>query len=269
MPDAVDLRHVAADVGDGWDLRVVEVVASTHTLMREAAVAGAAEGTAVVADEQTAGRGRLDRSWAAPPGTALLISWVWRPARVPAPAWGWLPLLVGVAVSEAVARTAGVPLTLKWPNDVLAEAVGPGDRSGKVAGVLVERVETHAGPAAVVGLGLNVDQRAEHLPVDGATSLRLAGAAGVSRGTVLLDVLATLAARYRGWVAAAGDADRCGLSEDYRRACSTVGRSVSVSLPGDRSLSGWAHGIAGDGRLIVVNDHGRHVVGAGDVVHVR
>jgi BirA family transcriptional regulator, biotin operon repressor / biotin---[acetyl-CoA-carboxylase] ligase len=269
MPEAADLRRVAADAGDGWDLRVVGVVPSTHTLMRQAALAGAAEGTAVVADEQTAGRGRLQRSWAAPPGTAVLISWVWRPARVPAPAWGWLPLLAGVAVSEALRRSAGVPIALKWPNDVLAEAVGPGDRSGKVAGILAERVETRAGPAAVVGVGVNVDQRAEQLPVDTATSLRLAGAGEVSRADLLSDVLTALAVRYRAWVAAAGDGDVCGLAPEYLRACSTVGRSVSVSLPGERSLTGRAEGIAPDGQLIVVNDQGRHVVGAGDVVHVR
>ena len=152
-------------------------------------MAGADEGTAVVADEQTAGRGRLDRSWAAPPGTALLMSWVWRPTGVPAGTWGWLPLLAGVAVSDAVQQTTGVPIALKWPNDLLAETVGPGGRSGKVAGVLAERVETRAGPVAVVGVGVNVDQRAEQLPVDSATSLRLAGAGQVSRADLLSDVL--------------------------------------------------------------------------------
>ena len=78
-----------------------------------------------------------------------------------------------------------------------------------------------------------------------------------------------LTVRYRAWVGAAGDGDLCGLAGDYLRACSTVGRSVSVSLPGARSLTGRAEGIAADGRLVVVNDQGRHTVGAGDVVHVR
>ncbi len=269
MSDAADLRRAATAAGDPWDLLVVGAAPSTHALMREAALAGAVEGTAMVADEQTAGRGRLDRSWSAPPGTAILMSWVWRPTSVPAAAWGWLPLLVGVAVSEAVQHAAGVPIALKWPNDVLANAVGPDSRSGKVAGVLAERVETRAGPAAVVGVGINVAQRAEQLPVDSATSLRLAGAPTVSRAAVLTDVLTVLARRYRAWVAADGDGDLCGLATDYLRACSTVGQSVSVSLPGERSLTGRAEGLAPDGRLIVVNDQGRHVVGAGDVVHVR
>ena len=124
----------------------------------------------MLAEHQTAGRGRLDRSWVTPPRSALTFSVLLRPT-VPAAAWPWLPLLTGHAVSTAL-RTAGFDASVKWPNDVLLPVDGE-DR--KVAGILVERVETPTGPAAVVGIGINVGMTADELPVPEATSLALAG----------------------------------------------------------------------------------------------
>ena len=119
----------------------------------------------VVAEHQTAGRGRLDRSWETPPRAALTFSVLLRPSVGPEQ-WPWLPLLTGYAVGTAL-RDAGFDAGVKWPNDVLI-----GDL--KVAGILVERVDTPTGPAAVLGVGLNVSTTAEELPVPTATSLALA-----------------------------------------------------------------------------------------------
>src|SRR6202453_508616 len=110
---------------------------------------GAAEGLVLVAEEQTAGRGRRGRAWVSPPHAALMFSLLLRPAPVPPARWGWLPLLTGVAVVTAIREVTGVSATLKWPNDVLAAAVPV---PGKLAGILAEA----AGDAVVVGVGLNV-----------------------------------------------------------------------------------------------------------------
>jgi BirA family biotin operon repressor/biotin-[acetyl-CoA-carboxylase] ligase len=256
-------------VPPGWSVEFADVVTSTQSLMREAALLGAPGGTAVVADVQSAGRGRRDRSWDAPPGTSLLLSWVWRPDQVPASAWGWLPLLVGVAVCDALRDVAGLPLTVKWPNDVLAVDVAPGRRAGKVGGVLVERIDTPLGPAAIIGTGLNVSQDPSQLPADTATSLRLAGAAALTRTGLLAPLLNGLHAQFGAWCAAGVDARTCGLADAYRRHCATIGQQVLVHLPGGAQLAGAAVRVDDDGRLVVRADDGEHVVGAGDVVHVR
>src|SRR5215207_4886252 len=156
-----------------WQVRRVAETGSTNADVVTLATAGAAEGTVLVADYQSAGRGRLGRSWQAPPGTGLAVSLLLRPTAVPAHRWPWLPLLTGVAVVEALRTYPGIDVVLKWPNDVLL-------KGGKLAGILVERVDGPAGAAAVVGVGLNVSAA----PV-GAASLFAAGFPDVSRDGVL------------------------------------------------------------------------------------
>ena len=123
----------------------------------------------------------------------------------PREAWGWLPLLAGLAVVTPLARLSGLELGLKWPNDVLV-----GDR--KLAGLLAEVVDD----AVVVGLGLNVSLRADELPVPTATSLAIEASEVTDREPVLRAVLRDLARRYRAFVAADGDVERAGLLEAYR-----------------------------------------------------
>ena len=243
-------------------VEVVEEAASTNALVAERAIAGGPEGLVVVAEHQTAGRGRLDRSWVTPPRSGLTFSVLLRPT-VPAAAWPWLPLLTGLAVSTAL-RTAGFDASVKWPNDVLLTVDGA-DR--KVAGILVERVETPTGPAAVVGIGLNVDMTADELPVAEATSLALAGEAP-DRTELLGLVLDTLWDSYVAWQTGGEDA-ATRLAASYASACATVGRDVSVALPGGGTLTGRAVEVDGSGRLVVASGAGRTTVGAGDVVHVR
>jgi BirA family biotin operon repressor/biotin-[acetyl-CoA-carboxylase] ligase len=142
--------------GSWWrTVRVVGSIGSTNASLADAARAGAAEAALLVAEHQHAGRGRMGRSWQAPARSALTFSVLVRP-QVPVADWPWLPLLTGVAVAEAIRRGAGVQAMVKWPNDVLVE-----DR--KLAGVLLERVETPIGPAAVLGIGLNVSAQREEL----------------------------------------------------------------------------------------------------------
>lgn len=209
----------------------------------------------LAAEAQTAGRGRLGREWLSPPGTALTFSVLLRPAPVPQPTWGWVPLLAGVAVAAAVRSVTAVPAALKWPNDVLA-----GD--GKLAGILAER----AGDAVVVGIGLNVAGRA---PVPTATSLQAQGAVATDRSALLDAILASLGDWYGRWRGSEGDAQSCGLRAEYLARCTTIGHAVRVDLPGGESLEGTATGVDGSGRLLVASATQVTAVSAGDVVHVR
>jgi BirA family biotin operon repressor/biotin-[acetyl-CoA-carboxylase] ligase len=242
----------------GWRVEVLDASPSTNAYVAERARAGEPPGLVVAAEHQTAGRGRLDRSWVTPPRAALTVSLLVVPDGVAVGRWPWLPLLTGLAVVDAVRRVAGVDASLKWPNDVLV-----GER--KVAGVLVELVDRPAGPAAVVGVGLNVSATAEELPVETATSLALAGAGSLDRTALLDGVLRAFADRFGPWCEAGGG----GLRPAYLAACSTLGRDVRVELPSGDALHGRAVDVDEEGRLRVDDGTRVHVLGAGDVVHVR
>lgn len=249
-------RHRLAEAGPHLIVEVVDEAPSTNALVVARAREGSAEGLVVVAEHQTAGRGRMDRTWETPARAALTFSMLLRP-RVAPLEWPWLPLLAGVAVSGAL-RESGIEVGLKWPNDILV-----GDL--KTGGILLERVETPTGPAAVVGIGLNVSTTGEELPVATATSLAIATGAAPDRTSLLLAIVHRLREEYDAWQAG-GAAD---LHASYVAACVTVGRDVDVALPGGAALTGRATGIDPGGRLVVQGAGGETAVGAGDVVHVR
>ncbi|MER7913394.1 biotin--[acetyl-CoA-carboxylase] ligase [Streptomyces sp. NPDC096068] len=243
-------------------LDVVPTTGSTNTDL--AARAGELpEGAVLVAEEQTSGRGRLDRTWSAPARSGVFVSVLLKP-DVPAHRWGWLPLLTGVAAATGLAKAAGVDMSLKWPNDLLVSVRGEERKTG---GILAER----AGPdGVVVGLGLNVTLREDELPVPGAGSLLLADAVSTDRDTLLRAVLRSLAQWYGEWTRAGGDPGASGLQEAYAAGCATLGRRVRAELPGERTLEGEAIALDGDGRLVVATEGGgTEAVGAGDIVHVR
>jgi len=261
--DAAALVVALTRAGSLWrEVEVVEESPSTNAAVAERARDGAAPGLVLVAEHQTSGRGRLDRVWVTPPRAAVTLSFLLRPDEVPAQRWPWLPLLTGIAVSEALRRLTGVECGLKWPNDVLV-----GDR--KLSGVLVERVEVGGGPpVVVVGVGLNVSTTTEELPVDTATSLALEGASTLDRSVVIREVLRTFEALYGQWCAERGDATR-GLLDSYVRRCVTLGREVRADLPAGEQVTGEATAIDGEGRLLVSTAAGLRTLAAGDVVHVR
>lgn len=251
----------AALVGPWAQLDVVERTGSTNADLLAAAVAGAPDRTVLVAEHQDAGRGRHARTWVSPPGSGLTVSVLLRPIGVPQSRFGWLPLLAGLAVLEAVRGLADVPAGLKWPNDLL---LGPAQR--KVAGILAE-VAGGPGPAVVVGVGVNVAAG----PADqaGATSLHAEGVE-VDRAAVLEAVLTRLAEREAAWRAARGDPDGIRLRADYRAACVSLGSDIRVELPGGAALVGIAEDVDPDGRLLLLDAAGRRrAVAAGDVVHLR
>ncbi|WP_030969180.1 biotin--[acetyl-CoA-carboxylase] ligase [Streptomyces sp. NRRL S-1824] len=258
------LRRGLLRPGGLWtSLDVVNVTGSTNTDLA-ARAAGMTEGTVLVAEEQTAGRGRLDRTWTAPARSGLFFSVYLTPGDdVPVHRWGWLPLLAGVATATGLARAAGVDTSLKWPNDLLVTVEGEERKAG---GILAER----AGDGVVIGIGLNVTLRATELPAPTAASLALAGAVSTDRETLLRGVLRSLDHWYVEWRAAGGDAAQSGLQAAYAAGCATLGRTVRAQLPGDRSLVGEAVAIDGDGRLILSTADGlQEPVSAGDIVHLR
>ncbi|TFV32858.1 biotin--[acetyl-CoA-carboxylase] ligase [Streptomyces sp. T1317-0309] len=260
------LRRALVREGALWTrLEVVQRTGSTNSdLVALAASGEAAEGTVLVAEEQNAGRGRLDRTWTAPPRSGLFFSVLLRPAEVPVARWGWLPLLAGVAVATGLARAAGVDTALKWPNDLL---VTVGDEERKTGGILAERA---GDDGVVVGIGINVTLRENELPVPTAGSLVLAGARGTDRDPLLRAVLRSLEDQYGRWRSALGDPVASGLQEIYAAGCATLGRFVRAELPGDRSVTGEAVAIDGDGRLVLATENGmQEPVGAGDIVHLR
>ncbi|MFF8635867.1 biotin--[acetyl-CoA-carboxylase] ligase [Streptomyces pilosus] len=260
------LRRGLVREGTLWSsVDVVQRTGSTNSdLVARAAAGEAAEGAVLVAEEQTAGRGRLDRQWSAPARSGLFFSVLLTPREVPVDRWGWLPLLTGVAVATGLSRAAGVDTALKWPNDVLV-TVGGGER--KAGGILAEG----AGEGGVVvGVGINVSLRADELPVPTAGSLALAGAVSTDRDPLLRGMLRALEEWYGRWRAAGGDAGACGLQETYAAGCATLGRTVRAELPGDRALVGEAVAVDGDGRLVLATAAGvQEPVGAGDIVHLR
>nr|WP_030457263.1 biotin--[acetyl-CoA-carboxylase] ligase [Kitasatospora sp. NRRL B-11411] len=263
----LDERALRLDLlrpGALWtSLDVVTETGSTNADLAARAKDGAPEGAVLVAESQNAGRGRLDRRWNAPPRSGLFLSVLLRPQGVPMERYGWLPILIGTAVSAALDRIAEVRTGLKWPNDLQAVVDG---QERKLGGILTEL----SGGAVVAGLGLNVSLRADELPVPTATSLALAGAATTDRSTLLRAVLREFAELYGEWTAAAGDPHASGLLPAYTARCTTLNRPVRVQLPGERELLGEAVAVDGDGRLVVrTPDGARHPVAAGDVVHVR
>jgi BirA family biotin operon repressor/biotin-[acetyl-CoA-carboxylase] ligase len=266
MLSADELR---AAVGPAW--RRVQVVAETGSTNADLlADTDAPDRSVLVAESQTAGRGRMDRTWTAQPGAGLTFSVLIRP-KPAIPTWGWLPLLTGVALHEAVVAVAGVRAGLKWPNDLLCAPEhrddGVGADFGKVAGILAQTT----GEAVVLGIGLNVTTAAADLPVETATSLALCGAGGrdLDRSALLAAILTHLDVRLRAWTDAAGDAEASGLAGAYRAACLTLGRPVSVTTAGSAPLTGTATDIDASGRLLIETPEGTTAVAAGDVHHLR
>jgi BirA family biotin operon repressor/biotin-[acetyl-CoA-carboxylase] ligase len=228
-------------------IEVLPSVDSTNRVVAERAAAGAPDGLVVAAELQTAGRGRLDRSWEADPGAALLVSILLRPADLPLTRWFLLSAAAGVAARQACDEVGGFTPDLKWPNDLL---VGP----RKLAGILAEA----SGDAAVVGMGLNV-----HAAPPGAAWADEASGHRLDRSELLAAWLGRLDHHLGRWD---------DLLRVYRQACSTIGREVIVEQ-GNGRLVGRAEGIDDEGRLIVGVARGataeQVAVSSGDVIHVR
>lgn len=260
LPSARDIhRAVTRDGARDTLFDRIEVTASTGSTNADlAALARRGEDRtiALVAMEQTAGRGRLDRQWVSPPGASISLSLLLRP-RPEFPQWGWLSILAGLAVSSALADLAPDPsrVTLKWPNDVL---IG----GAKVCGILSERIERPDGARAVVGMGINVSLTREQLPVPNATSLALEGLP-TDPEPVIAGVLRHFEDYYATW-SLSGD-----LRDLYEARCASIGAPLTVVVDAATSVEGVGRGVDAFGRLRVATDAGMQTFAVGDVVHAR
>jgi BirA family biotin operon repressor/biotin-[acetyl-CoA-carboxylase] ligase len=259
----LDIAAICRDlVGPNMPFHRVDVVETTGStnvdLLARHAAGEDIDRAVLIAEHQSAGRGRNGRAWSTPPRSQIALSVGIAARGVPTTAWGWVPLLAGVAVVDAVRATTGVDAKLKWPNDVL---VG----EGKLAGILAEVAAPD--PVIVVGLGLNVTLTADEAPDRRATSLFMLGSTMLDRSALLGAVLAELSVRIDRWRSARGP-DAL-LVEDYRRLSSTLGTGVRATLPGDREIVGVATDLDESGQLIIDTGAQTVAVSAGDITHLR
>ncbi len=244
-------------------LEYLPEIGSTNTYLLELANSfDVPDFSVVVTDNQTAGRGRMDRVWEADKGKALAVSVYLKPENISIEAFSWFPLLSGIAMQKAVSSLIPVGVSLKWPNDVLVNGE-------KISGILAELLPD--GKSVVVGAGLNLTQEKAELPIPTATSLVLQGVTGFSLDDVLVRYLAALKNLYLDFCEAGGDPESSGLLDQVLAVSSTVGREVEVMLPDGSVFSGHAAGLDNQGRLLVAlsNPVEIRAVAAGDIKHLR
>ncbi|HEY8295667.1 MAG TPA: biotin--[acetyl-CoA-carboxylase] ligase [Micrococcaceae bacterium] len=295
------LRHaLMAPVGEFARVELVAETGSTNADVVAAAAEQWPELSVLMAENQLAGRGRLDREWNTPPDSSIIASVLLRPGdalpglkALGQEAYSWISLLAALALADALDGSAGLRAELKWPNDVLV-----GGR--KVAGILAQLVpgapatppsggsaggaggpegaETPAnpaGPAVVVGTGVNVGQSQQDLPVPTATSLAMEGAKTLDRNVLIPAYLNRFARLYRSFRAVGGDArlpldDGQSLLQLASARMATLGSQVRAELPGGITLQGLAVGLDPQGSLLVTDSAGTtRAISAGDVVHLR
>jgi len=249
------------------DLRWVAETGSTNADALELARSGEPEGVVLVADHQSAGRGRAGRSWTAPPGASLLVSVLLRP---PPEAVDLTTMAMAVAAAEAVEALAGFAPRLKWPNDL----VWPGDGTGsdrKLAGILAEAdwpaaSEPPETVAVVVGLGINVAWPPD-LPealADIAIACNHVVDMSIDREDLLVALLERLEVHYSALLAGVREP----LLAAWRSRSATLGRRVRVELDGE-AIEGLATDITSAGHLVIDTAAGARSIIAGDVIHLR
>ena len=236
--DQTSINHAVTD--SYWSVKVVETIDSTQSALK---LASPQHGDVIVANYQSAGRGRLDRSFEADKGSALLFSSYVTPKRERSE-WGFIPLLVGLSVAEVL----GIEFFTKWPNDILSDL-------GKVGGILCE---VH-GEGIIIGIGLNVSMTEEQLPVPTASSVLLTLGSAPDRNLLLPAILKEIAFNLAEWESGED------LVDDYLDSSATMGKKVSVKLPDGSSIEGIASGISSNGELLL--DSGE-IISVGDVLHL-
>ncbi len=223
----------------------MDEVASTQDLLKNELVSS---GDCVVAEFQSAGRGRLDRKFESAPNVALLFSFYIAPTR--SAQWGWIPLIAGIAVAQTLnEETQTTSFKTKWPNDVISP-------SGKVCGVLCERY----GAGIIVGVGVNVSTEPSELPVATASSIFIETGLELDRNTLLVAILNNFAELFMSWDSGAD------MKSKYRALSETIGLEVSVLFPGGGSIEGLAISVDDEGRL---NLESGELISVGDVIHLR
>ena len=243
----LDSSKINAAVTQYWRVSVVELTASTQSDLVALVRAGDARaGDVIAAEYQSAGRGRLTRTFDAPKFSALLFSLYIEPQRN-RDDWGWIPLIAGVSVAQTLSHFNA---QVKWPNDILIH-------NKKVSGLITEAV----GNGVVIGIGINVAMEPLELPVPTATSIFIEGAQSLTRNQLLPALLKIFETNFVNWDIGSNE-----IMATYRQMSATIGRKVRVEYPDGQIESAVAVAISGRGELVL--DTGAHVQ-AGDIVHLR
>jgi BirA family biotin operon repressor/biotin-[acetyl-CoA-carboxylase] ligase len=254
----LDSKNINARVKTSyWRVNVVQSTGSTQVdLVKRVREGVATHGDVLATEFQSAGRGRLDRTFIAPTRSALLFSFYVEPKN-DGDRWGWLPLLAGQSVCRALSGVLDLrgddSVTLKWPNDILLN-----DR--KVAGLLAERIAAVNTTGVVIGIGINVHTRQEELPVPSATSLALQGYSECDRDQLLTEILKSFSDYMQRW-----ENHDSSLVSEYSNMSATVGRQVAIEIPGQQSFTSRATAIDSSGALVL--EDGR-LITVGDIVHI-
>jgi len=245
----LDKSIIAAKISQYWRVSVVDLTASTQNDLAELVNSSVAKtGELIAAEFQSAGRGRLDRTFEAPPASALLFSFYLQPKRDRSD-WSFISFLAAIAMQEVISEGLDEEATLKWPNDILI-----GEK--KVAGLLAQQTEN----GVIVGIGLNVGMSDAELPVPTATSLALAGSKKLDRNELLAEFLKSFEKEFTQWDSGADFLDK------YLQVSSTIGQQVRVEVVGRIPIEGKAVAISKQGALILSDGF---EVNVGDLVHLR
>jgi len=244
----LDQSRITSALSRYWRVSVVELTTSTQDDLANKITAGDAKsGDVIVANYQSAGRGRLDRTFLAPPSTALLFSLYLHPQRS-RDDWGFIPLLAGYSIADTL-RKISADVSIKWPNDLLIDEL-------KVGGI----ISTAAGSGVIIGIGINVSSTVTELPVETATSLSLAGVDKLNRNFLLPLLLNAFEKDFTAW-----DKGESFL-EKYSWLSATQGREITIVGPSESTIRSRAKSFDEQGRLLLEDGQ---AVTVGDVVHLR
>lgn len=244
----LDQSRITAALSRYWRVSVVDLTTSTQDDLATKANAGEAKnGDVIIADYQSAGRGRLDRTFIAPASTALLFSIYLQP-QSERDDWGFLPLLAGFSIADTL-RKINANVSIKWPNDLLIDEM-------KIGGI----ISTAAGSGVVIGIGMNVSTTASELPVETATSLKIAGVSKLDRNLLLPLLLNAFETDFTAW-----DQGESFL-ERYSQLSATRGREVTIIGPAESAMRSRAQSFDEQGRLHLEDGQ---IVTVGDVIHLR
>jgi BirA family biotin operon repressor/biotin-[acetyl-CoA-carboxylase] ligase len=244
----LDQSRITAALSRYWRVSVVDLTASTQDDLSKKITAGdGTSGDVIVANYQSAGRGRLDRSFLAPPSTALLFSIYLNPERS-RDDWGFIPLLAGFSIAHTLGKI-GANVSIKWPNDLLIE-------ENKVGGI----ISTAVGEGVIVGIGINISTSTTELPVENATSLAIAGVTKLDRNFLLPLLLNAFEMDFTQW-----DQGESFLAK-YSQLSATQGREVTIAGSSESTIRSHALSFDEQGRLHL---EGGQIVTVGDVIHLR
>jgi BirA family biotin operon repressor/biotin-[acetyl-CoA-carboxylase] ligase len=245
----LDKAVIASLTSQYWRVSVVDLTTSTQSDLADLVKSNSAKtGDVITTEFQSGGRGRLDRTFEAPPGSALLFSLYLAPKRVRTD-WGFISHLAALSMQQVISRDLPSQVWLKWPNDIL---VG----GAKVAGLLAQATDH----GVIIGIGVNVAMTTEELPVDTATSLAITGSNNLDRNLILGSFLNCFESNFKEWD------NGVDFVASYSEVCATLGRQVQVEVIGRENRTGLALSINSLGALMLADGF---EVNVGDLVHLR